>query len=95
MSSTDSASVFSILRSKGLHLKHHLRPLLELESGSNDPMAYVLVIAGMWFTISPYRLRHLIEWATASETHVKVGCAARLAFALFVVGLGFTAFRGM
>ncbi len=57
--------------------------------------AYVLVIAGMWFTISPYRLRDLIEWATASETHVKVGCAARLAFALFVVGLGFTAFRGM
>lgn len=45
MSSTDSASVFSILRSKGLHLKHNLRPLLELESGSNDPMAYVLVIA--------------------------------------------------
>ncbi len=44
MSSTDSASVFSILRSKGLHLKHNLRPLLELESGSNDPMAYVLVI---------------------------------------------------
>lgn len=45
MSSTDSASVFSILRSRGLHLKHNLRPLLELESGSNDPMAYVLVIA--------------------------------------------------
>lgn len=42
MSSTDSASVFSILRSKGLHLKNNLRPLLELESGSNDPMAYVL-----------------------------------------------------
>ncbi len=44
MSSTDSASVFSILRSKGLGLKNNLRPLLELESGSNDPMAYVLVI---------------------------------------------------
>ncbi len=44
MASTDSASVFSILRSKGLHLKNNLRPLLELESGSNDPMAYVLVI---------------------------------------------------
>src|SRR5690606_23567343 len=42
MASTDSASVFSILRSKGLHLKNNLRPLLELESGSNDPMAYVL-----------------------------------------------------
>ena len=44
MASTDSASVFSILRSKGLKLKNNLRPMLELESGSNDPMAYVLVI---------------------------------------------------
>lgn len=44
MASTDSASVFSILRSKGLHLKNNLRPMLELESGSNDPMAYILVI---------------------------------------------------
>lgn len=44
MASTDSASVFSILRSKNLQLKNNLRPMLELESGSNDPMAYVLVI---------------------------------------------------
>lgn len=44
MSSTDSASVFNILRSKGLYLKHNIRPLLELESGSNDPMAYMLTI---------------------------------------------------
>lgn len=44
MSSTDSASVFSILRSKGLHLKDKLTPMLELESGSNDPMAYILTI---------------------------------------------------
>ncbi|MDD4755845.1 MAG: potassium/proton antiporter [Prolixibacteraceae bacterium] len=44
MASTDSASVFSILRSKGLHLKNNLRPMLELESGSNDPVAYILVI---------------------------------------------------
>ena len=42
MSSTDSASVFSILRTNGVGLKHNLRPLLELESGANDPMAYVL-----------------------------------------------------
>ena len=44
MSSTDSASVFSILRSRGLSLKENLRPLLELESGSNDPMAFMITI---------------------------------------------------
>ena len=45
MSSTDSASVFSILRTNGIKLKHNLRPLLELESGANDPMAYILTIS--------------------------------------------------
>ncbi|HRZ77496.1 MAG TPA: potassium/proton antiporter, partial [Bacteroidales bacterium] len=44
VSSTDSAAVFSILRSKNLALKGRLRPILELESGSNDPMAYILVL---------------------------------------------------
>lgn len=44
MSSTDSASVFSILRTKKQGLRENLRPLLELESGSNDPMAYVLTV---------------------------------------------------
>ena len=43
-SSTDSASVFGILRSRGTVLKNNLRPLLELESGSNDPMAYMLTV---------------------------------------------------
>lgn len=44
MSSTDSASVFGILGSHKVGLKHNLRPMLELESGSNDPMAYMLTI---------------------------------------------------
>lgn len=44
MSSTDSASVFNILKSQRMNLKYNLRPLLELESGSNDPMAIMLTL---------------------------------------------------
>ena len=44
MSSTDSASVFSILKNSKMRLKQNLKPMLELESGSNDPMAYVMTI---------------------------------------------------
>lgn len=49
MSSTDSASVFAILRSQKMNLKENLRPMLELESGSNDPMAYMLTIVLIQF----------------------------------------------
>jgi hypothetical protein len=54
--------------------------------------AYVLVVAGIWFTISPWRLRNFLEWGTANERRIKVGCGLRLAFGLFVAGLGFTKF---
>jgi len=69
VSSTDSAAVFSILRSKKLALKGNLRPTLELESGSNDPMAYIftIVFTGLvinqdtnLFSIIPLFLRQLI-----------------------------------
>ncbi|MBL0912651.1 MAG: potassium/proton antiporter [Bacteroidia bacterium] len=53
VSSTDAAAVFSLLRSKSLGLKSNLRPLLELESGSNDPMAYVLTIVFLGLVQNP------------------------------------------
>lgn len=42
ISSTDAGAVFTVLRSKSIHLKGNLKPLLEFESGSNDPMAVFL-----------------------------------------------------
>ena len=56
VSSTDAAAVFSILRSRKVGLKGNLRPLLELESGSNDPMAFFLTVS----------MIYLIEDADAS-----------------------------
>jgi hypothetical protein len=50
--------------------------------------AYVLVVAGIWLTISPWRLRDGLNWGTANEQRVRVGSVVRLAFGLFVAALG-------
>lgn len=52
MSSTDSATVFNILRGKEINLKGNIQPMLELESGSNDPMAYILTIVLIQLSLS-------------------------------------------
>ena len=58
-------------------------------------LAYVYIVAGICFTIWPWKLRDLIQFATATETRVRLGSALRLAFALFIVILGLTAFHAM
>ncbi|MDR1170880.1 MAG: potassium/proton antiporter [Bacteroidales bacterium] len=76
MSSTDSASVFAILRGKGVRLKNNLKPLLELESGSNDPMAYMLTIV-------------LIQLITSGQLDTTAYGNAALSFFLqFIIGAG-------
>jgi len=54
--------------------------------------AYVLAVVGIWLTISPWRLRDWLQWATANESRIKFGCGARLAFGVFVAVLGLTRF---
>jgi cell volume regulation protein A len=53
VSSTDAAAVFSVLRSKGISLAGKLKPLLELESGSNDPMAIFLTVGMIQLITQP------------------------------------------
>jgi hypothetical protein len=55
--------------------------------------AYILVVAGIWFTISPHRVRDMIYWNVANEKRLRVLSAIRLTFGLLVVFLGLTVFK--
>lgn len=54
--------------------------------------AYGMVIAGIWLTVSPWRLRDWLQWATATEQRVRVGSALRAGFGLLVLLLGLLVF---
>lgn len=56
-------------------------------------LAYAWVFAGMWFTISPWRLRDLIEWGTASEARTRLFSGLRLGFGVFMLALAVTVYR--
>lgn len=55
--------------------------------------AYAMVVAGIWFTISPWRLRDLIQWATATTERIKTLCTVRLIFGVILIVLGLTVLR--
>lgn len=77
MSSTDSASVFGILGSQKVGLRNNLRPMLELESGSNDPMAYMLTII-LIQALTPGQ--HLSASAVLLELLLQFGVGAAAGF---------------
>lgn len=70
VSSTDAAAVFAVLRSRNVRLKGNLRPLLELESGSNDPMAVLLTTTMILLLNNPeyntLKLAPLVIWQLAA-----------------------------
>ena len=55
--------------------------------------AYLWVFLGMWFTISPWRVRDLIEWGTASPARTRLWSGGGLLFGLFIAALGLTVLR--
>ncbi len=78
ISSTDAAAVFSILKSSNLKLKGNLQPLLELESGSNDPMAVLLTTT----------LVNIVKTGDVSFLNLGITLIAQLAIGI-IGGYGF------
>lgn len=78
LSSTDAASVFSILRSKKLNLKYGTASLLELESGSNDPVAYLMTVVILTMMTSDITAGRLVYMIFAQVVY-GVGIGALLA----------------
>jgi hypothetical protein len=73
--------------------------MVDTERWSNTPWrlvialwAYVMVIAGIWFTVSPWRMRDLIDWNTATPARLRLTSALRVVFGLCVVVLGVTVY---
>lgn len=78
IASTDSANVFAILRSSGLHLRRRVAATLEMESGLNDPMAVILTLA-----MTHGLLAHGISWwgiLRDAAIQLAVGTVLGLAF---------------
>ena len=55
-------------------------------------MAYIMVIKGMWLTVSPWKMRDLIQWILSGDKRFKNVCIARIVFGALLLGLGLAVF---
>lgn len=85
VSSTDAASVFSILRSKKLNLKEGTAPLLELESGSNDPAAYMITIILLTMITGDFNTGSIVYMLFAQIVYGILGGALIAVAATYVI----------
>ena len=85
LGSTDAASVFSILRSRKLNLKYGTASMLELESGSNDPMANILTI----LFIQVIQVGHMSFGHSAGVLLMQIGVGAVAGYVLGRISLFF------
>ncbi|MCX8062369.1 MAG: potassium/proton antiporter [Anaerolineales bacterium] len=85
ISSTDAAAVFAVLRSKGINLKGKLIPLLELESGSNDPMAIFLTVGMVHLITQPQS--SALQLVTLFLTQMTLGAAIGLGMGRLLIPL--------
>ena len=83
ISSTDAAAVFAILRAKKISLKNNIAPLLELESGSNDPMAIFLTMSIIQM-ISLSTVPSAYEWFSSLIMQFGVGIAMGYVFGVML-----------
>ena len=85
MGSTDAASVFSILRSRRLGLRNNTAPMLEMESGSNDPAAYMLTVI-LLSIMNGTSSSGYVAWSIFAQIAFGAGCGigiAKLAIMVF------------
>ena len=83
ISSTDAAAVFAILRAKGISLQKKLSPILELESGSNDPMAIFLTVAILQILMLP-ESSSVSEWIFTFFLQFFIGAVFGYLFGYFL-----------
>ena len=82
VSSTDAAAVFSILRSRSVSLQGDLQNLLELESGSNDPMAAFLTVFLIGIVAEEFRTGEAVAWS--AYLNVLPMCLLRMSVGLIL-----------